>query len=74
MVDFAVLNDERKRYDEFRATELGKLFSAYKNAVITLWKNDSNENISNKRLQEYDNADRAAEKALVAKLMELAGV
>lgn len=74
MVDFAELNKRRARADAFRATELGKLFWAHHNALIAYWRNDANENISDKRLRELDEASRKADRALLDRLMEIANV
>jgi hypothetical protein len=65
---------KRERYERFSQTELGKLYRAYDRATIDYWKNDANDNISNKRLKELDQIAREATNAFVAKLMELAGV
>jgi glucokinase len=64
----------RERYERFSQTELGKLYRAYDKATIEYWRNDANENISNKRLKELDQIAREATNIFVAKLMELAGV
>lgn len=64
----------RKRFEAFRATELGQLYWAYNNAVIAYWRRDADDSVSFKRLGELDEACRAATNAFVAKLMELAGV
>jgi hypothetical protein len=64
----------RARYERFRATELGKLYTAYDHATIAYWRMDANETVSDKRLRELDEAARAASNAFVAKLMELAGI
>ena len=64
----------RARYDAFAATELGKLFIAYRNAVQCYWQQDGNDSISNKRLNELANKERETEKALTDKLMEIANV
>ena len=64
----------RERYERFRATELGKLYSAYDHATIAYWRMDGSETVSDKRLKELDEAARAATNAFVAKLMELAGI
>jgi hypothetical protein len=65
---------ERERYERFSQTELGKLYRAYRRATIDYWKNDANDAISNKRLNELDRIAREATDAFVAELMEIAGV
>lgn len=65
---------KRQRFETFRATELGRLYWAYDKAMIAYWRRDGDDNVSNKRLKELDEACRTATNAFVAKLMELAGV
>lgn len=64
----------RARYERFRATELGQLYTAYDRATIAYWRMDASETVSGKRLRELDDAARAATNVFVAKLMELAGI
>ncbi len=64
---------KRARYERFIATELGRLYRAYDHATIEYWKNDGNDSISDRKLEQLDNAVREAADAFVAKLMELAG-
>ena len=64
----------RKRFEAFRATELGQLYWAYDLATIAYWQRDGDDSVGFKRLEKLDEACRAATNAFVAKLMELAGV
>ncbi len=61
----------RERDKQFRATELGGLFSRYNHALIAYWQRDGDDTVSSKRLRELDEAAREAEKAFKTKLMEV---
>ncbi len=74
MVDFQKALADQNRSRAFHATELGKLFQASQNATIAYWVRDSDDRTSDKRLRELDVAMKKANKALIDKLMELAGV
>ncbi len=65
---------KRERSARFRATEIGKLYVAHNFALINYWKNDGNESISDKRLNELNVKANETEAAFLEKLMELAGV
>ncbi len=66
--------EARERSARFRATEIGKLFADYNQALIKYWQHDANEHISDKRLNELNAKANETEKAFLEKLMELAGV
>ena len=57
---------------EFRATEVGKLFSRFEVAAATLWQSDALD-LSYGRSKRIDDAHRAAREALIAKLREIMG-
>ena len=65
---------EFARHKRFMETELGKLYTAYSKATIDVWRHDAEENFSIRRLKELDEIQKEAERAFVAKLMELANV
>lgn len=65
---------QRRRYNAFLATELGKLYRAYDSALIAYWRRDADENVPHAKLMELDKSAREATNAFVAKLMEMAGV
>ncbi len=66
--------EARERSARFRATEIGKLYVAYNFALISYWKVDGSESISDKRLNELNAKANETETAFLEKLMELAGV
>ncbi len=63
-----------ERHKKFLETELGLLYHQYTNALIDYWRQDANDDVSNKRLMELDARAKLAEKLFKDKLMELAGV
>ena len=66
------LHVRRKRFDAFTATELGRLYHAYENALINYWQ--IGENASAVQMMKLDKKANDATHAFVTKLMELAGV
>ena len=64
----------RERDQRFRQTDLGKLFYAHTSATIEYWRLDHDERVPYEKLKKLDALQREAQKALAAKLMEIAGV
>jgi hypothetical protein len=64
----------RRRYKAFIATDLGKLFYTYDQAIIDYWRHDMDEDLSRVKFMALQEQCRKASNAFVAKLMELAGV
>jgi bisphosphoglycerate-dependent phosphoglycerate mutase len=65
---------QRRRYEAFSATELGKLYRAYDKATINYWRRDMDDDISPAEVKALQERYREATNAFVAKLMEIAGV
>lgn len=62
-LDFAKL----KQAQEWRRTDLGKLFVAYENATASAWQTDCNEGASTTRIRKcWDEADKARAEFLLA--------
>lgn len=65
----------RKRFDAFTATELGRLYKTYENALTAYWQADANsDDYDDDKLMKLDTKAKDATHAFVTKLMELAGV
>jgi hypothetical protein len=63
--------ERRERYERFAKTELGRIYIEHKDALYSLWVNEQSESSELKKLKKKA---KETGKALLDKLMELAGV